>query len=283
MNRLFEETFACPPRRSSSGTFKAPRRMRSSATTDDEPLDDIGEGEVFIPTKPRRYKSSEELDAALLSWDTEEDALRDHMVSSVCSDTEAMELDVMMDELSLSGKAQHKRPTNIMNTDSFGSNCSFYSIGSSMTLAQEMQPGRFITPMNSFTMAHEATNDTPAVWEAVQQQGRATVDPMKFVTADCSFRLPLVRKDSLKPKELTITKEKSASSSPVVEKGGLPTLPLNGPPLATPFNIDIHNPDAATENAETAEPPVQVETEESPRPSPPKFGLKRKSSIYRGA
>lgn len=306
MNRLFEDTFASAPRRSHSGTFRPPRRLRSSASIDG-PLDNIGEDLPFEPTKPRRYKSSEELDAALLSWDTEEDALQDHMVSSVCSDMEADELDIMMEELSLTGEAQHRRPSNLMNTDSFCSNCSFYSIGSSMTAAQELQPGRFITPMNSFSMSLDNTNVAPitaAIWDvgAVRQNGRATVDPMKLLTADVSFRLPLVRKDSFQPKQRDcFIVKKNVSASPVDEKplkkrtiqldfGGIPSLPFEDDTNTTPVPpvdpIDttptIHSCVDPVSDDEPSS-PIQARTEEPPaRPPPPKFGLKRKSSIYRG-
>mmetsp|Transcript_17849 Transcript_17849/g.33896 ORF Transcript_17849/g.33896 Transcript_17849/m.33896 type:complete len:344 (-) Transcript_17849:1505-2536(-) len=234
---------AAPPRR-------PPRRWQSSGTTESLLDDVISEDRVFRP--PCRNKSSEELEAELLGFDTssscisgmgsddvEEDngdipnqidfsQLASHLHEQLQLQHNDLEDDLWDSELgddapqdgmttpttnTIHPPYSHKRRGESSRSTPAPS-LSFSSIGSSMTRAQKREPGRFVTPASSFHLHNNNDNNQPNVLEScqgVQPVERVTVDPFKFMTADMSFRLPLV--GPLTDNKFMVPKKKSKLSN----------------------------------------------------------------------
>ena len=224
---------AAPPRR-------PPRRWKSTSTAGscDIMLDDISEMDVFCPRAPFRTKSCEELEAELLfpqqqqdDDEQDEDAAADADASAIPTQIDLSQLaqnlrQVQLEEGDLMWDSEddddddddnhdnhdNDRPRRGHNNN-LGPTHSFCSVGSSMTAAQQREPGRFVTPASSFynNNKNATTNAAPMdlTCAGVPPVERVTVDPYRFMTADMSFRLPLV--GSLTDDNFVVHKKKATA------------------------------------------------------------------------
>ena len=198
---------AAPPRR-------PPRRYKSTSTAGSDmfSLDDISEVEVFRPRVPLRTKSCEELDAELLyhSGDDDDDGAAGDANVDIPASIDLSQLALNLHQIQLQqedllwddddddddkdlmdhNKNERSSPSSRSHRGLLGPTHSFLSVGSSMTAAQQREPGRFVTPASSF---YNNANSAPILdCQGVQPVERVTVDPYQFLTSDMSFRLPLV-------------------------------------------------------------------------------------------
>lgn len=284
-----------PPRR-------PPQRWKSSNTNDsDILLDDISESAVF--ERPTRTKSSDDLEAELYPSlgrraGRNHRRTRSHDNNNYSSDIpESIDLSKLsshLQEIQLEQQQQQIEPLgdeddmmdamvamhdeDVMSVGSdnnhrrgnLGPTFSFSSIGSSMTRAQERDPGRFVTPASSFLV--DGTNNRPMeTCGGVEPQQRITVDPLQFINADLSFRLPLVGSltDSSsfvvkKNKELNDNDEDDLDKS---KQGGRKTIQVDSQAFMPTISLGL---ESGTEDEGEDD-----KEEEIARPKPAQFGLKR--------
>ena len=291
---------------SSKHNCKPPRRFKS--VENGLSLDAIGEDQVHVGP-PRRHKSVDELDAALHwgddddddddddDYDDDYDDLEDFdkyaghedideaaqgpvqvsprlsRMSSFAEDGDFSYLDLsyLMEECSIvESVTSGRRLSNTMSIDSFS------SVGSNMTAAQREHPGRFVTPMNSLTPHDTEEPDAPQM-----HHERITIEPQRFLTADISFRPPLLKRGLSKGNSKSSTQDKHSQETKWDRWFSDDDNKASLKPRQNPADFFSHPPSPPSLGTTKAIVHVPLKDACLPAPPPVAFGLKRKSSIRR--